>query len=108
VAGREPVILNPADAAARGIADGALVLLYNDRGRVLAGAVLSDAVEPGVVVLATGAPWEPADDEHATDQAGNPNVLTADTGSSRLSQGPAPGSCLVEARPWPTGEMEQA
>ncbi len=55
VAGREPVFLNPSDAAARGIAAGSVVELFNDRGRCLAGAILSDAIMPGVARLATGA-----------------------------------------------------
>jgi biotin/methionine sulfoxide reductase len=54
VQGREPVRIHPQDAAARGIADGDVVRLYNDRGACLAGAVLSDAVRPGVVQLSTG------------------------------------------------------
>ena len=55
VAGREPVRLNPADAAARGIRDGDLVRLFNTRGACLAGAVIDAGVMPGVVVMATGA-----------------------------------------------------
>lgn len=102
VAGREPVTFNRQDAQARGIGDGDVVMLYNDRGRVLAGAILSDAVMPGVCILATGATWNPVEDDAggSIDRSGNPNVLTADIGSSRLSQGPSPGSCLVQAMAW--------
>ncbi|HYU12856.1 MAG TPA: molybdopterin-dependent oxidoreductase, partial [Stellaceae bacterium] len=50
---REPVRIHPRDAAARGIRDGDIVRLYNDRGACLAGAVLSNALRPGVVQLAT-------------------------------------------------------
>ena len=31
---------------------------------------------------------------------GNPNVLTQDVGTSRLAQGPAAQSCLVEVEAW--------
>ncbi len=62
--------------------------------------MLSADVQPGVAVLATGATFDPADDPEQTDRSGNPNVLTPDLGSSRLSQGPAPNSCLVEIRRW--------
>ena len=48
-----------ADAAARGIRDGDIVRLYNDRGACLAGAVLSEALRPGVVQLSTGAWYDP-------------------------------------------------
>ncbi|MBM2622112.1 hypothetical protein JIG36_42075 [Actinoplanes sp. LDG1-06] len=85
--GREPVRMNPADAAARGIADGDVVRLHNDRGRVLAGAVLSDDCAPGVAQLSTGAWWDPSAPEVATCVHGNPNALTADVGTSRLAQG---------------------
>jgi anaerobic selenocysteine-containing dehydrogenase len=47
----EPFLtLNPEDAAARGIADGAMVRIYNDRGSFLAKARVSEAARKGVVV----------------------------------------------------------
>lgn len=94
VAGREPVRLNPADADARGITEGCVVRVFNDRGACLAGAVLSPAVAPGVVELATGAWYDPAPD--GTCKHGNPNVLTRDKGTSQLAQGPTAQTCLVE------------
>ncbi len=86
---REPVRLHPADAAARGIRDGDIVRIYNDRGACLAGAVVSDAVRPGVMQLATGAWYDPLDPaaERPFCVHGNPNVLTRDIGTSRLAQG---------------------
>jgi len=98
VAGREPVVLHPEDAAVRGIRDGDVVRLFNDRGACLAGAVLSDAVRPGVVQLATGAWFDPAEPGRAGsfDKAGNPNLLTPDHGTSRLAQACAAESALVE------------
>src|SRR3984893_14926248 len=56
---REPVRIHPQDAAARNIRDSDIVRLYNDRGACLAGAVLSEALRPGVVQLATGAWYDP-------------------------------------------------
>ncbi|GAA4840078.1 molybdopterin-dependent oxidoreductase [Saccharopolyspora rosea] len=87
VRGREPVRINPVDAAARGIRDGDVVRLRNARGSCLAGARISDAVRPGVVQLATGAWFDPSAPDVATCVHGNPNVLTTDTGTSRLAQG---------------------
>jgi biotin/methionine sulfoxide reductase len=89
VKGREPVRIHPHDAAARGISDGDVVRLYNERGACLAGAVLSDALRRGVVQLSTGA-WFDPDDPAASRPLcvhGNPNVLTQDVGTSRLAQG---------------------
>nr|WP_314073658.1 molybdopterin guanine dinucleotide-containing S/N-oxide reductase [uncultured Roseococcus sp.] len=87
--GREVVRMNPADAEARGIADGDIVRLFNNRGACLAAAQLTGAVAPGIVNLPTGA-WYDPDDAAAEAPLcvhGNPNVLTRDFGTSRLAQG---------------------
>lgn len=96
--GREPMRINPADAAARGIKDGDIVRLFNDRGSCLAGAILDDLLRPSVVALSTGAWFDPTDLTQATslDAHGSVNVLTHDLGTSRLSQGPAAHSTLVQ------------
>jgi len=88
--GREPVLMHPDDAAQRGIGDGDIVRLYNDRGSCLAGAVITGRILRGVVFLWTGAWYDPdfSTSDHR-DNHGNPNVLTHDCRTSRLSQGPA-------------------
>ncbi|TKA09266.1 molybdopterin-dependent oxidoreductase [Actinacidiphila oryziradicis] len=97
VAGREALQLHPADAAARSISDGDLVRVFNDRGACLAGAVLTGRVRPGVVRLPTGAWFDPVPGHEPPLCAhGNPNVLTADIPSSRLSQGCVGQHALVE------------
>ncbi|NML46741.1 molybdopterin-dependent oxidoreductase [Ramlibacter sp. G-1-2-2] len=98
IAGREPVVISTADAAARGIADGDIVRVFNDRGSCLAGAVVSDGILAGVVKLSTGAWWDPerAGDASLPDRHGNPNTLTRDAGASRLSQGCSAQTCLVQ------------
>ncbi|GAA5152552.1 molybdopterin guanine dinucleotide-containing S/N-oxide reductase [Pseudonocardia eucalypti] len=95
VAGRESIRLHPDDAAARGISDGDLVRVHNDLGSCLAGAVLSTDLRPGVAQLPTGAWFDPSGEE-VTCAHGNPNVLTADRGSSRLAQGCTGQHALVE------------
>jgi biotin/methionine sulfoxide reductase len=102
VQGREPIRLHPADAARRGIRSGDVVRVWNDRGSCLAGAVVTVAVRPGVVQLATGAWYDPLDpaDPDAMCVHGNPNVLTFDRGTSRLAQGCAGQHALVEVEPW--------
>jgi biotin/methionine sulfoxide reductase len=102
IGGREPIHMNPADAAARGLKDGELLRVFNDRGAVCAGLRVTPDIRPGVVAMATGAWWNPAT-PGATDAAcihGNPNVLTPDCGTSRLGQGSAAQSCLVEVARW--------
>jgi biotin/methionine sulfoxide reductase len=98
VAGREAVWLHPEDAVSRGIADGDVVRLFNDRGACLAGAVVTPAVRRGVVRLPTGAWYDPVDSQADAPlcRHGNPNVLTLDKGTSRLAQGPSAHTCLVE------------
>jgi biotin/methionine sulfoxide reductase len=98
VAGREPILLSPDDANARGLRDGDLVRVFNDRGACLAGVRISDALTPGVVKLSTGAWWDPLEpgNPHALELHGNPNTLTRDAGASSLSQGCSAQSCLVQ------------
>ena len=98
VKGREAILMSPADAAARGISDGEVVRVFNDRGEVLAGARVTDAMRPGVVQLPTGAWFDPVEPGRigSLDKHGNPNVLTLDKGTSKLGQGPSAQSALVE------------
>ncbi|MDH6284215.1 biotin/methionine sulfoxide reductase [Prescottella agglutinans] len=96
--GREPIRIHPSDAAVRGLAAGDVVRVFNDRGSCLAGVVLEDDVRPGVVQLSTGAWYDPLDptDPDSMCVHGNPNVLTADVGSSRLSHGCTGQHVLVQ------------
>lgn len=89
IGGREVVRLNPADARRRGIANGDIVRLFNDRGACLAAAMLSDQVMEGVIHLPTGAWYDPELDPDGQPLCvhGNPNVLTRDVGTSKLAQG---------------------
>ena len=98
VQGREPMAMHPEDAAARGIADGDVVRVFNARGACLAGVILSDEVMRGVVQLSTGAWYDPAEPgvEGSLCKHGNPNVLTRDRGTSRIAQGPSAQTTLVE------------
>ena len=95
---REPVSINPKDAVARGISDGDIVRLFNDRGACLAGVIVTEDVMPGVVQLSTGAWYDPLVPGKigSVDVHGNPNVLTIDKGTSKLAQGPSAMSALVE------------
>jgi biotin/methionine sulfoxide reductase len=97
MAGREPVYINRQDAAARGIAAGEVVELFNDRGRCLAAAAPTDDVMPGVARLSTGA-WFDPDPATGLEKHGNPNVLTLDAGASGLSQGCSAQTCLIDIR----------
>ena len=96
IAGRQPVCMHPGDAAARGLADGQVVRVFNDRGACLCGVRVTDALRPGVVRISTGAWFDPDPAPGAPERHGNPNVLTLDRGASSLSQGCMAQTCLVE------------
>ena len=97
--GREPVLIHPYDAAARNIADGDVVELFNSRGRCLAGAKVTDEIAQGSVFLWTGAWYDPDfDAPDDRDRHGNPNVLTHDLKTSTLTQSPASHSTLIEIK----------
>ncbi|MEU6644024.1 molybdopterin-dependent oxidoreductase [Saccharomonospora sp. NPDC046836] len=95
VAGREPISLNPADAAARGLRDGDVALVRSAQGSLLAGVVISDALLPGVAQMHTGAWYDPSAPEIADCVNGNVNVLTRDVGTSTLTQATSGAHVLV-------------
>ena len=107
IGGHEPVKINRQDAAARGIQTGDIVRLYNDRGACLCGAIVSDEVMEGVLIVSTGAWFDPdfSGTSGLSCHHGNPNVLTPDIGTSKLAQGPAAHSCLVEVELWTGGPV---
>lgn len=99
--GREPITLNHRDASQRNIREGDTVRVFNDRGAFLATATLSSDLLPGVVQVATGAWFDPDDPSAAQplEKHGNPNVVTLDSGASRLSQGSMAQTVLVDVEP---------
>lgn len=96
VQGREPVRINTQDAADRGIEDGDLVELYNERGTVIAGAVLSDDIMPGVVSIYEGC-W-PSLDSQGRCNSGLVNFLTSTQRSSGLSEATTANTVLCRMR----------
>ena len=53
----EPTVkINPKDAKKRGIKNGDIVEVFNDRGHVVLKAILSEAIRPGMINIARG--WE--------------------------------------------------
>ncbi len=104
--GRAVLTISPRDAADRGLSEGQLVRVFNDRGACLAAVSVDEGLMAGVVMLPTGAWYDPlvGGDPTAMCVHGNPNVLTADRPSSGLSQAPAAQSCLVEVERW-TGDI---
>ncbi|WP_105484923.1 molybdopterin-dependent oxidoreductase [Escherichia coli] len=92
VADREPITIHTEDAARFGIANGDLVRVWNKRGQILTGAVVTDGIKKGVVCVHEGA-WP--DLENGLCKNGSANVLTADISSSQLANACAGNSALV-------------
>lgn len=102
IKGREVICIHPRQAEERGVRDGDIVRVFNERGACLAAAKLTEDVRIDVVMLPTGSWYDPGLDN--LESHGNPNVLTQDIGSSGLSQGCTSHSCLVQIEPY-RGEL---
>jgi len=95
IQGREGVIINKDDAKERGIKDGDLVELYNDRGAIIAGARFGN-IMPGVVSIYEGC-W-PSLDSKGRCNSGLVNFVTSSRRSSALSQATSANTCLVSMK----------
>ena len=71
----DAVYVNPADAAPRGLAEGDLVRVWNDRGATALPAHLTERVMPGVVMIFQGSWYAPRAD--GVDEGGSANMLTS-------------------------------
>ncbi len=88
----QAMLMNSADAAARGIQDGDRVRVFNDRGRLIIIARVTERIVPGVVDIPQGAWYDP--DENGVDRGGCCNVLTRDEHSPGGAL--CSNTCLVE------------
>jgi len=94
--------INPRDAEERGIKDGDIVKVYNDRGAVLCVAQVTERVRPGVVhSYESCAVYDPVGEPgESPDRGGCINLLTPSRFISKNACGMAPNSCLVEVEKW--------
>ncbi|MBN1641576.1 MAG: molybdopterin-dependent oxidoreductase [Anaerolineae bacterium] len=88
------VWIHPRDAAARGVAQGATVEVWNDQGAIRLPAKLTERIMPGVVCVHQGTWYRPGAD--GVDEGGCANVLTDHVASP--SGGLATHSAWVEVR----------
>ena len=71
--------------------------IYNDRGEILCGALVSDTAQDNVVIVSEGAWYDPAVwGERSLCKHGNINVLTKDVPSSQLSQSNTAHTSMVQ------------
>jgi molybdopterin guanine dinucleotide-containing S/N-oxide reductase-like protein len=101
------VRVHPDDAQPRGIKDGDIIKLYNDRAAVLGIAQVTERMRPGVVHSYEGSgkydPLEPGNPS-STDKGGCVNMLSSSRLISANASGMAPNSCLIEIEKWEAGE----
>jgi len=88
----QQIQMNPADALSRGIADGEMVRVFNDRGVTVLPAQVTKRIMRGVVAIPEGAWYDP--DENGVDQGGSPNILLKDEISP--GGGFITNTCLVQ------------
>lgn len=91
----EPVWMNKQDAESRGIVDGDIVKLYNDRGIVLTAARISERITPGSVMVNKGSRVDPIAPH--IDRGGAINLISPTNQVSKHCKGFAVTGYLLEA-----------
>ncbi len=94
--------LNPTDAKERGIANGDLVELFNERGNVICIVELTERVPVGVIhSYGCSAKYDPVEPKPgALDYGGCVNLLTSGRMISKNAPGMTPNSCRIDVRKW--------
>lgn len=91
----EPLWINPGDASSRGVENGDVVRVYNERGVVLGGAYVTERIMPGVVYMDHGARYDPIAPGEI-DRGGAINTITPHNITSKNATGMVVSSFLVE------------
>jgi molybdopterin guanine dinucleotide-containing S/N-oxide reductase-like protein len=103
----EPLWLHPSEAEKRGIRNGDVVQIYNERGIVLAGAHITERIMPGVAYIDHGARYDPIV-PGKIDRGGAINTITPHKGTSRNCRGGMVVSgFLVEVAPVDLDELRR-
>ncbi|MBN7288855.1 molybdopterin-dependent oxidoreductase [Campylobacter curvus] len=107
IEGKEPMLINPKTAEARGIKHGDVVRIFNDRGEILCGAFVSEDAQEDVVIVSEGAWYDPEiPGERSLCLHGDLNVLTKDVPSSTLTQSNTAHTSLVQVEKF-KGEVKR-
>jgi anaerobic selenocysteine-containing dehydrogenase len=93
----EPIWINPADAVTRGIKDGDVVKVYNERGIVLVGARVWERITAGVVYVDHGARHDPLV-PGKVDRGGAINTIAPNGLTSKNCCGQATSGYLVDVQ----------
>jgi len=97
ISNREPIWINTKDAKAKGIKSGDIVRVFNERGQILTGAIVTDGLKEGVVKVEEGAWYDPMEKgkEGTLCKNGSVNLLTKDIPTSELAMGNSSNTALV-------------
>lgn len=90
----EPVWINPADALKKGIRDGDVVKIFNERGFVLGGALVTERVMPGAISQDHGARLDPIE-AGVSDRGGANNLICPTAVTSKNCVGEVTNGFLV-------------
>ena len=93
----EPIWINPTDAEARGIKDGDVVKVFNERGIVLVGARVWERIRSGVVYVDHGARHDPLV-PGKVDRGGAINTIAPNGLTSKNCCGQATSGYLVDVQ----------
>jgi molybdopterin guanine dinucleotide-containing S/N-oxide reductase-like protein len=91
-----PLWINPIDAGERGIKQGDVVSIFNERGTVLCGAYVTERIMPGVVGVDHGAKLDPIE-PGVIDRGGAINTIVPGNTTSRNAVGMVVSGFLAEA-----------
>ncbi len=84
---RHRVWIHPADAAVRGIRDGDLIRVFNDRGTIAMPAYVTTRIMPGLVLIRQGGKYLP--DAEGVDCGASPSTLLGGDFASPITPGKA-------------------
>ena len=101
----EPIWLNPRDAAKRGISNGDIVKIFNERSTVLGGALVTERLIPGAVYMDHGARADwiiPGE----LDRGGAINTTAPNNTISKHATGMVSSGYLIEVEKVTVAQME--
>lgn len=101
----EPVWIHPSDASERGIKDGDIVKVFNERGAVLGGARVWERIRPKAISMDHGARLDPII-PGKLDRGGAINTISPAGVISRNCAGQATSGYLVEVERVTMQQME--
>ncbi|MBA7684389.1 hypothetical protein ES703_92784 [subsurface metagenome] len=102
----QPVWLHPLEAEKRGIKQGDIVSICNERGTVLGGAYITERIMPGVLYIDHGAKWDPIVPGEI-DRGGAINTIVPRNTTSKNAVGHAVSGFLVEVEKTDMEELKR-